>query len=81
LSGNVLVVQFTSTTPKDGTQQPIGSLAQLRSVPVPVVSAWSGMNITLRANALLASSYTQCEAVMMTERPLVPSFVTVPEHT
>ena len=29
---------------------------QLRSVPEPVVSAWSGMKSTLRANALFASS-------------------------
>ena len=56
LFGNVRVVQLTSTTPNDVVQQPIGSFAQLRSVPAPVVPDWFGMNSTLRANALLASS-------------------------
>ena len=51
------------------------------SVRVPVVPAWFGMNSTLRAKELFASSYTQCEAVRITERPVAPSVTTVPEQT
>ena len=83
LLGNTDMVHSVSTTPNSGDQQPIGSLEQLRSVPLLLLS-WLGMNSTFLANAWLASSYTQCAAVRMILRLSSMSWAgltTVPEHT